>query len=281
MERLTQFPLQMSPRSFLAFLLALGLAGCTKQTDPLTSAQTFFRQVANGQAELAWQSAAFGFQAQRNATVFATAAKEMGLADAVDMKWEAPERDGRSVKIRVTIRTREGKTLPFIVTLLNETGAWRVFSLRSPPSETTGISENRFTLVGKAPAPLKDVVNTPVPSEQELRQLVRENLLRFNEAIVAKSFDSFYDSVAVKWQEQLTKGQLQRAFQPFIDKKINIALIEKVDPIWTSAIGIGTDGLLNVSGYYPTKPYEVYFSLKFFYELPAWKLFGLDVNLRK
>ncbi len=264
----------------LLLALVLVCSGCKKKADPVTSARGFFELVASGQAAAAYESAAFGFQAQRSAVVFETAAKEMGLTETVGSDWETPEIDGLTAKVRVRLQTRSGREVPLIVTLTDEAGAWRVHSLRSPPSARTGLSENRFTLVGKTPS-FTDSVTQPVPPEMELRQLVREHLLRFNEAIATKSFDAFYDSVSRKWQEQLTKGQLQRAFQPFLDKQIDLGGIQKVDPIWSSAVTVNTDGLLTLTGYYPTEPYRVHFALKFLYELPTWKLFGIDVNLQK
>jgi hypothetical protein len=203
------------------FLLAalLSLGSCSKPVDAQTAAQKFFEQIAAGQADATYQSAAFGFKAQRSATVFNAAAKDMGLTDYAGAEWDKPERDGRTTTIRAKIKTTGGATIPLIVTLVKESGKWRIFSLRSPPSGDTGVSENRFSLVGKAPA-FADAVTKPVPPENEIRQLVHDNLMRFDEAIKSQSFDSFYDSVSVHWQDQLTKGQLQRAFQPFIDKKV-------------------------------------------------------------
>ncbi|MDR3402112.1 MAG: hypothetical protein P4L99_06395 [Chthoniobacter sp.] len=262
----------------LAFFLPLG--SCTKKIDALTAAQQFFEQIAAGQAEAAYHSAAFGFQAQRSAIVFATAAKDMGLTDYVGAQWDKPERDGNTTTIRVKIQTKSGTPIPLIVTLVKQSGDWRVFSLRSPPSQETGISENRFSLVGKAPS-FADAVTKPMPPENEIRQLVRENLLHFNEAIASKSFDAFYDSVSAHWQEQLTKGQLQRAFQPFIDRNISIANIANATPVFDEPPAVNSEGLLVVTGHYDTQPYRVQFAMRFFYELPAWKLFGLDVNLVK
>ena len=266
-------------RSLLLLALVVACGGCEKKSDPLAVAQLFMQQVSAGQAQAAYQSTAFGFQAQRSATVFETAAREMGLIGSVNSEWDKPDIDGRTAKIPVRVNTQEGKVVPLIVTVTKESSTWRVFSLRSPRSETTGISENRFTLVGKAPA-FTDAVTQPVPPELELRKLVKENLLRFNEAIAANSFDDFYDSVAAKWQDQLTKGQLKRAFQPFVEKKVSLAGIQTMDPVWDAPVTVGTDGLLVLSGSYPTDPYRVHFSMKFLYELPTWKLFGLDVNLR-
>ncbi len=280
----------MSPLRFLLCALALALAstGCEKKSDPLATAQRFFQQVSAGQAQAAYQSAAFGFQAQRSAAVFEAAAKEMGLVESPTADWNQPQIDGRTAKIAVRVHTKAGKEVPLIVTLTRESSTWRVYSMKSPPSEATGISENRFTLVGKAPS-FTDSATQPVPPEMELRKLVKENLLHFNEAIASKSFDAFYDSVSLAWQTgkftqgegQLTKGQLQRAFQPFIDKQIDLSGIQKVEPVWDAPVTVGTDGLLGLSGYYPTDPYRIHFTLKFVYELPAWKLFGIDVSLRK
>jgi hypothetical protein len=267
--------------SWLLAVLALFLGGCSgRKNDPATAAKLFFEQIAAGQAQTAYQSAAFGLQAQRSAAAFETAVKDMGLVNHTAAQWEPPEVDGRSAKIHVKITTQAGQQLPLIVTLTEDSRTWRVYSLHSPPNEQTGISENRFTLVGKAPT-ITDGIIHPAPPEKEVRGLLRENLLNFNEAIAARSFDAFYDSVSRKWQDQLTKGQLQRAFQPFIDKQVSIGGIREQEAIFDAAPAVNSEGLLIVSGYYPTQPYRVVFALKFIYELPTWKLFGLDVNLKK
>lgn len=271
----------MRPLLRLFLLTALlSLGSCSKPVDPQTAAQNFFKQIAGGETDAAYQSTAFGFKAQRSSAVFTAAAKDMGLADYASAEWDKPERDGRTTTIRVKIKTNSGAAIPLIVTLVKEGGTWKVFSLRSPPSSETGISENRFSLVGKAPS-FADAVTKPVPPENEIRQLIRENLLRFEEAIKSQSFDAFYESVAVHWQDQLTKGQLQRAFQPFIDQKVSLAGVSQANPVFDAPPAVNSEGLLVVAGHYDTNPYRVRFAMRFFYELPAWKLFGLDVDLVK
>lgn len=265
-------------RFFLLFTLACTFAGCAKKPDPLTAVQVFVQQVAQGQTDAAYQSAAFGFQAQRNAGDFAKAAQDMGLVGSVKADWQEPELDGRNATVKLTVTTRAGQAVPLVISLLDEGGAWRVFSLRTPPNPQTGLVDNRFSLVGTTPS-LTEGVARPVPPEDEIRALVRDNLILFNEAIAQKSFDAFYDSVSRKWQDQLTKGQLQRAFQPFIDRNVNIGLIADSVAVLTPAPQVNSDGLLLVAGHYPTQPYHVQFLLKFYYELPSWKLFGVDVNL--
>jgi hypothetical protein len=270
--------MRLLTRFLFLFACVGALAGCAKKRDPLTSAQIFLQQVAANQTDAAYQSAAFGFQAQHNAAGFAKAAQEMGLVGSAKAEWEQPEQDGRNATVKVNVTTRTGQTVPLIISLLDESSAWRVFSLRTPPSAQTGLVDNRFSLVGKIPS-LTEGVARSVPPEDEIRALVRDHLLLFNEAIEQKSFDVFYDSVSRKWQGQLTKGQLQRAFQPFIDKNVNIALVADSVAVLEPEPRVNSEGLLLVSGYYPTQPFRVHFLLKFYYELPSWKLFGMDVNL--
>jgi hypothetical protein len=265
-------------RFFLVAALAFALGSCAKRPGPLPTAQHFFELLGSGQTDAAYQTAAFGFQAQRTSPAFAAAARDMGLTDYASGDWGQPERDGHTATIHVTVHTRAGTNIPLIVTLVDESGAWRVFSIHSPPSQSTGISENHFSLVGKVPN-LNDDTVKPMPPEGEIKDLVRDNLVRFNAAIASASFDDFYESVSSKWQDQLTKGALQRAFQPFIDKKIDISGVSKIDPKFDTAPEINSEGLLLVSGHYDTQPYRVVFSMRFYYELPTWKLFGLDVNM--
>ena len=60
---------------------------------------------------------------------------------------------------------------------------------------------------------------------------------------------------------------------------MDLSGIRGVPPVFEEPPTITTEGLLTMQGYYPTKPLRVLFTMKFLYELPRWKLFGLDVSL--
>ena len=261
-----------------AVLLLLG--GCGKKSDPLGAAKQFFEQIAAGKTQEAYASAAFGFQAQQSESVFAQTVREMGLAEFASAEWQPAEISGREARLPVTVRTKQGEELPFVVTLVEESGKWRVHALRTPRNGSMTRTDNRFSLVGKG-AGFSDALNRPLPTDAEVQVLTRETLLAFNQAIRQQSFTEFYAGVSTAWQKQLTEGQLQRAFQPFIEKGVDLKGIAALPAVIDPPPFISTDGLLMVSGHYPTQPYKVHFSLKYIYELPRWKLFGIDVNLRQ
>ncbi|HYR57570.1 MAG TPA: hypothetical protein VEO95_03025, partial [Chthoniobacteraceae bacterium] len=231
-----------------------------------------------GQTEQAYAGAAFGFQAQQTERAFAQVVKEMDLTQQDALAWEPPEIAGHQATVRVEVTAKSGRKLPFVITLVDESGAWRVHSLRSP-GRVAGRTENRFTLVGKGAA-FSDAQSQRMPDEQEIRQMVLQSLAKFDEAIQRKSFAEFYAGVSAAWQKQLTVGQLERAFQPFIDAGVRIGGLKDAEMKLDGPPAINSDGVLVVNGHFHTAPYQVYFSMKFMYDLPRWKLFGLDVNLQ-
>ena len=246
----------------------------------MAAADAFFRDAGSGRLKEAYESASFSFQAQQTQKFFEQSAKEMGVLEFVSASWEQPEMDRNSAKIRGEITTKSGRKVPVVVTLTEESGNWRVYSIKSPRSLETGSSVNLFGTIGRTTA-FTSNIDRPLPDEAALKKLTLESLLMFNDAVKQKSFAEFYEKVSRTWQQQLTLGQLQRAFQPFIDKEVDISGINGVDVVFDPPPQVSTDGLLVITGTYPTTPYRVAFSLKFLYELPTWKLFGIDINLQK
>ncbi len=122
-----------------------------------------FSRVSSGQAQVAYQNAAFGFQAQRTAPVFEAAAKEMGLVESPGAELEPPQIEGRTAKIRARVQTKEGKTLPLIVTLtpgIDEMAGLLCSSRR--PAKKQEFRRIVSLSVGKAPA-FSDAATQPVP----------------------------------------------------------------------------------------------------------------------
>ena len=190
------------------------------------------------------------------------------------------EGDTKTTKFNASVVTALGEKFPLVVTLDSDAGQWRLFFMKAPRDPNTGVVENRFTLVGKTSG-FNEAVDQRMPDEATIRRLVHDSMQKFSEAIEKRSFTDFYQYSAQAWQAQPTEKKLHQAFQAFIDKDVRLGGVLEISPVLEIAPQLTTDGLLLVGGYYPTKPFQVYFSLKFIYELPEWKLFGLDVYLKR
>ena len=268
----------MIRRAFL--VLGLLAAGCRREADPAAAGRLFFEQVAASRLEAAFDGTAFFFQKEQSAREFAVTAGEMGLPGSTIVRAESPAVKGETAKWSIVVQPPDGTETPLVVTLIRERGAWRVFSIRSPRNSETGLSENPFTRVGKGLA-MVSAVDRPVPDERTIRALTTETMLQFSDAIQQKSFEDFYEITARAWQRQLTLGMLTRTFQGFIDRRTNLAAIQGLEATLNHPPRIDSEGLLLVSGSYPSQPYRVAFALKFYYEMPNWRVFGMDVSLHK
>jgi hypothetical protein len=264
-------------------LLALAvflIVSCTRKADPVESAKAFFALVANGRTDEAYETTALGFKAQQSDKLFAQTCRELGLGNVLTITSAPPEFEGNTAKLAIEISSKTGEKSPLTVTMVDERGAWRIFSVRAPRSLQTGIAANLFGTVGKGRG-FTDGVSRPKPTDEETRKLVEDILMLFNRCVKERAFDSLYEEVSDTWQDQLTKGQLKRAFQGFIDKQIDLSHIQGAQPTFAEPPAVSTEGLLVVQGYYVGQPTNTLFSMKFIYETPKWRLFGLDVSLAK
>ncbi len=262
----------------LLLLAGLLAAGCRPEADPAAATHVFFAQLATGRFDAAFTGSALFFRTEQTAQEFEATVREMGLAGAAIVKEEPPAITRGTAKLRVELRAADGREFPLIVTLTHELGAWRVFSVKSPMNIETGVAENRFTRIGRPPE-THSALDRPVPDEAAIKTMTTEAMLQFHDAIQQRSFEDFYEGVARAWQRQLTLGMLTRTFQAFTDQRTNLSAIRDVEAVLTQPPRLDPDGLLIVSGTYATKPHRVRFTLKFFYEMPSWRVFGLDVNL--
>jgi hypothetical protein len=291
----------------LAFVATLLFAGCGRSPGPGEAAKTFLDQATSGRAADAYASGTFAFKAQQSSKFFETMLREQGLDAVKSASYAAPEMDsdGRTARVRADFVTKAGKPVALVATLTKEGGAWRVFSLKSPRDAATGVVENRFSNVGRAPDFSEAINRQPAPDEAAVKKLIRDCMLRFDDALEQKSFVEFFEKCSLGWQDQLVTGEvrpgmprtmrqelsekqkeigasrLYDAFKPFIDNGVRLTAIKELQPTLDGTAEVNTDGLLIVSGHYSTTPYTTVFRLKFTYEIAKWKLFGLDISLRK
>jgi hypothetical protein len=261
------------------FAACIFSAGCWKKNDPVAEADKFFALVKDDRLKEAYGSAAFGFQAKQTEASFAANVVKLNLAHFASNRWTRVTPGDGEVTLDGEMTTRDGTQFVFTAKMTRDRGRWRLFSLRTHGIEAM-MARDPFTLVGRGAA-FEDVANRPVPPEAEVQKLARATILDFDDAVRRKSFEDFYTRISVRWQNQVSPKRIRNAFEPFIENKISLASlgIENVQPTFAAPPMVNGEGLLVVTGIFPTKPYRVAFSFKYMYEVPNWKLFGIDVNL--
>lgn len=119
-----------------------------------------------------------------------------------------------------------------------------------------------------------------IPPEKELKTMARDSLLAFNEAVQEKNFAAFHKhELATIFRDQMPLEKFTTVFKEFLEKGYDISNIAKTEPVFDEPARIDNNGVLAVSGSYPTKPNKVIFKLKYLQEKSAWKLVGINVQV--
>ena len=277
-------------RTAAALILLANLPACQRTPqaalDPEASANAFFSTLESGDAQGAYNGSAFGFQATQSFDGFLSNARTLGIIGGKPPTWTGKQVTSEEADLNGTLVNRDGEPVTIAVTMTQDGKAWKLFTLKTAAG--TQEAENHFTVVGRETG-FNDVYHQPMPDPAQIDKLVHETLAKFNDAVIDGSFHAFYQTVSQQWRDGarqtgaaasgITEKILQNHFQGFIDHKVNIEAAANLEPVYEVPPHITEDGLLELKGHFNTQPYRLNFSLDYIYELPYWKLFGIDVNL--
>jgi len=230
----------------------------------VASADHFLALLGQNQVAAAYQESSATLRGQQTQASFAQSVRGLGLTDYASAFWSNREVKSYRAHLEGTVTTHAGGKIPLTMELVKEDGAWKAIYLSAPRA-------------GVAAEPS----GKPMPTDEQSQALIRETLLAFNQAVAAKSFAGFHEQISRTWQEQITPQKMAEIFVDFIEKQIDVSSIKDVEPILTEPPAIDSNGILILQGYYPTHPARVNFRLKYLYEHPKWKLFGIQVNVGK
>jgi len=253
------------------------LTGCSSKHDPKSAAQTFLENLQHGNTTAAYESASLAFQTQPPLQEFDTQLKELQINGFQTVHWTSDQIQKNEAKLEGELIKNDGNKLNLFTTFINESGQWRIYELKIRSIKNGQIEEHRFTQVGQNGS-FGQVVQQSLPNNNQIKKIVLETLLKFNDAIQQKDFDDFYKSIASDWQLQISQNRMAQAFQGFIDQKIDISAIKESEIKMDEPPFINHEGCLYVHAHAKIPAYQVNFALTYKYEIPNWKLMGITVN---
>jgi hypothetical protein len=279
--------LQLS-RAAAAALICL-LTGCkpAPKLDAQGAADAFFAKVEKGDMRGAYDAAAFAFQAGQSFEGFETNAHDLGFIGAQPPAWTHEEVQDTTARLDGKLVTQNGSPLNVSLSMATENGEWKLLSLRTSDPQHYWEPEDHFSSLGKGVG-FNDVYHQPMPGPRELAALVHGTLADFNNAVRTADFHSFYRSVSQRWRDKapeegggVTEKMIKDHFQGFIDYKIDLSPVLDMAPIMDDVPMINEQGLLVLNGHFNGPQFRVNFHLEYTYELPRWKLYGIDVTVKK
>ena len=119
-----------------------------------------------------------------------------------------------------------------------------------------------------------------VPKPETLLALIRLHLIGLDQAIKAKDFRVLHAISAPGLQAKLTPKQLAAAFAKFFSRRTDFAATAITTPQITESPAILQGNILNIVGYFPTRPERIEFHMQFEPADRQWKLRGMNVSAK-
>ena len=266
-------------RLFNPEICALVFAGCSHpaKNDPVAAMNDFFTLLVKQHYYEAYESASVPFKIDFNEKAFEAVARDFGLGELISSAWRTESIDRNTAVLEGKLLTKTNQTLLFRATLIRESGWWKLYLLQARlPQEPTKVVDmfGRY----KNGIDYNQPFARQLPDDDEIRELVTETMLKFNESLHQKNFEIFYDYTSSLWQAKTTEEQVARAFKPYIEANATLDFIRESRAIFTEAPRINSDGYMAVNGYYPTQP-RLIFHLQYVFELPRWKIIGITLSI--
>lgn len=267
----------------LALLCWPFLGGC-RQHGGLTARQgadAFMELLAAGRIDAAYDSAAYTFQVRQSRATFVGRIRELGVSGLTGFSWGAEQVTAAGVTVTGELRTRTNVPYAVTVELVRDGGSWKVFDLVLTPSQTgdVGMVTVQFS-AAKPGLGFSEVTERQLPPEAALRDLAGDSLRLFARGVGSKDFTEFYRGISDTWRSQVSVVRLGRAFAPFTASTVNLAWVQDRPVTLDEPPLVNPEGLLVLQGHNAGPGATVRFLLRYIYELPNWKLFGLEVTIQ-
>ncbi len=123
--------------------------------------------------------------------------------------------------------------------------------------------------------------NQPVIDANVLRILLRTTVVALNNANRTGNYTVFRELGSPGFQETNNAARLASIFGPLRSQNLDFGPIVLFDPVFARQPTYDQQGLLQMVGYFPTKPLEVVFNMSFRYLSGRWALEAISIDTRR
>jgi hypothetical protein len=148
--------------------------------------------------------------------------------------------------------------VPLKLMFLKEGGAWKINAIRLQSEETSAGLPLRMAQVA----------------------LVKRAMVDFAISIRDADMKHFYSTLSRRWQRHTTPEKLGEAFADTMSKRLDLTVLEDLQPVIEPILELDEDGGVTLEGYFPTSPNRVNFEQAYVYEGLEWKLIAFGLSIR-
>ncbi len=117
-----------------------------------------------------------------------------------------------------------------------------------------------------------------VPDPISLIVMIRTTMVALNQANLTGNYSVLREISAPIFQAQNSQAQLAVAFTTLRDQRLDLSSVVAVTPELTDAPAVDDNGILRVTGFFPTEPLRVNFQLAYQLANGQWRPIGMSVG---
>jgi hypothetical protein len=142
---------------------------------------------------------------------------------------------------------------------------WRLFGIGVNP---TGKNEARLVAADKS----------ALPDPAALLVVIRNHIIALNQANLTGNYSVLRDMAAPGFQQANSLDKLRSVFAVLRDRQIDLAPVAVIEPKLSRPAAVDQNGMLRLTGFFPSEPERVNFDLAFQVAGGQWRLFGIGLN---
>jgi len=254
----------LSIAAVIAVVIALAVTAVFYFTSGIVdTADAFFNSVKQKDIAKARSFLSEDFKASTDENALEAFLSEGALLNFKEASWSGRSIEGGRGELNGSIITETGGVTPITLMFVKENDAWKIYAIHNSPA---GLQSQDSAL--------------PLPSHADQVALVKQSMRDFAAGINSKNMESFRETISQLWKKQITTEQLNELFVTFMEQNLDLTVLEPLEPVFDGEPRIDEDGVLEITGSYPTEPSQVAFVLRYFYEGTAWELLGLNIRIK-
>jgi hypothetical protein len=185
------------------------------------------------------------------------------LLNFKETTWSNRQISGGRGELEGEVITATGGVVPLKVLFVKEHDAWKIYGIQKP---TAGLQTEQSS--------------PNLPSKPDQVALVKRSMHDFAVSVNDQSMKHFHATVSQLWQHETTPEKFDEVFGSVFGKGLDLTVLDGFEPTLEPVAALGEHGELVLTGYFPTKPKQVFFEQKYIYEGLGWKLAGFSFNTK-
>ena len=166
-----------------------------------------------------------------------------------------------------------------LISLLGLNPAAAETAIKKPTAATVETASKKSAPAKAAGPPAASAApQASVPDGPILRLLIDTTLIAVNQANLTGNYSVLRDLGAPGFREVNSSARLAEIFSALRQRNLDLSPILLLDPKLVRPPALMENGLLRLSGFFPSAPEQVNFDLAFQLVRDHWLLFGIAVN---